>query len=736
MAAPVILIEASPRRAEDGAVQIVRLAGGGAYEPYFYGGVHWQAGVVRLPPTITSLDYDGTDLGAGGVPQAAELQWSPTNHEALSALLNLFWLDAAITVRIGPEGAMPPVVLTGSAIEAIAENGIFTIRLGDPVVALKKALLTERFGGTGNLEGPVEWEGKIRRRIWGRVWNLQGEPIDAPNNIFCFADPLRPLFSINAVRDKGAPAAALTNLAWQGSAQATLAALRAAQAPIGGGVVCPSIACVKWWTQPAGDLTADLKGEIGTGYVETTAQIAERIVQALGGPAFAAGTIAAASAARPAAVGWVAKDDSTTAAAMLTELLGNSSLLWILNTEAKIEIREWGWTATRANGRSLGVSRKKALRPVATRKIGYKRNELPTDRNNLAGIVLANDVLYPDGTPVAELQPAEAGATAGAPAGTKVGDRFAEEIEAELDFNAETLIEQTLRGDGFQELIRTRTLIDGEGVNTVLVEFTAQQLAQNDTFRNWFQLLGAEVDGGSGWILNAQGVRIQLQGESFTRSLEQLALDVNGQSGQIEDLREIVVDPSGATVRSMLRLTNDGYISGLIQTNGGPGRSMAAFLVDSFAIVDPNGGSPRTPFSVSDGVVKMGAVEVDTLKVGTGGTSSKPGIVSSGTTIAGSGAYVEALGTTVVMDGPGTIFVTASAGQSFVNGDKTWNCQLEVDGQLLAHRGGTVVADSVSIQGSLYFASAGIRTVTLKWNGQSGCSLASRNLFAIAHYGS
>ncbi|MGE9115712.1 hypothetical protein, partial [Escherichia coli] len=91
-------------------------------------------------------------------------------------------------------------------------------------------------------------DGKIKERVWGRVWNKAGAPIDKANNIYAFADPTRPILAFDTVRDKGAPAASLVTLAWQGTAAATFAALQAAVAPRGGGVVCPSIACVKWWT--------------------------------------------------------------------------------------------------------------------------------------------------------------------------------------------------------------------------------------------------------------------------------------------------------------------------------------------------------------------------------------------------------------------------------------------------------------------------------------------------------
>jgi hypothetical protein len=267
----------------------------------------------------------------------------------------------------------------------------------------------------------------------GPVWNLRGDPIDKANNIYCYADPARPIQAITAVRDKGAAAAALTTVAWVGSAAATLAALQAATAPVGGGVLCPSIACVKWWTQPAGDLCADLQGEIGAGYVETTAEIAQRLVQALGGPDFAAGTVAAAAAARPAPVGWIAKDENETVSAMLDALLGHSSLLWLLDGAGKIALRQWAWGASVAAAVSEDVSRKAVFKPVTTRKLGYRRNEQVMSRGDIAAIVFATDVAFNDGVHLQSLQPAEAGATAGAPSGTPVGSITADDVSGTIN---------------------------------------------------------------------------------------------------------------------------------------------------------------------------------------------------------------------------------------------------------------------------------------------------------------
>ncbi|MDT7533727.1 hypothetical protein OVY48_09855 [Sphingobium sp. SA2] len=408
MAAPLILVEAQPRRIADGVAETVRLAGGGGARPYHYADVHWRAGIEALPTITASLDYDGEIIG-GGVPQAMTLSFAPNGQAAIDLLAAYYWRDAAITVRIGPEGALPPVIAQGTVLDTAISEGKLAIALADPAADLKKVLLTERYAGTGGLEGPAEWEGLLKRRVWGRVFNLSAEPIDAANNVYCLADPLRPIDAIVSVRDRGAPAAAMTFLAWQGTAAATLAALQTSVVPEGGCVVSPSIACLKWWTEPSGDLHADVRGEIGSAYVETTAQIAQRLVEALGGPAFVAGTVDAAALLRPAPIGWVAKDETTTVAAMLDELMANSSLMWLLAPSGEIVIRPWAWGASVASVQSEDVSRIKQLPPVTTRRLGYRRNESRMARGDLVAIVLATEVAYLDGTPAEELKPAEGG---------------------------------------------------------------------------------------------------------------------------------------------------------------------------------------------------------------------------------------------------------------------------------------------------------------------------------------
>jgi len=428
MAARIILVEAWPRRIADGVAEPVRLAGGGSAKPYRYNNQRWLAGIAALPTIIAGLSFDGDNLSAGAIPQALEFSWASTRASDLTNLASGYlWPDAAVTIRVGPEGTLPPVVLTGKVVDASSADGQLRIVLADPAAALRLPVLTDRFAGNGGLEGPEEWNGRIKRRAWGRVWNVEGEPINPANNIYCFADPRRPIASIDTVRDSGAPAAALTSIAWQGTADATWAALLAAAAPQGGGVVAPSIACVKWWTEPAGTLTADLRGEISTGYVETAPEIAARLVETRSGPPFVAGAIVAAKALRPAACGVLVERDTETVAAVLDTLLGGVSLIWRLDAAGSIDFRSWSWGAPVASVRSHQITRRNTFKPVKSRKIGYRANQTMMSRGDIAGIVFASDIsfadgsslpasliTYADGNNAEALKPYEPNATAGA----------------------------------------------------------------------------------------------------------------------------------------------------------------------------------------------------------------------------------------------------------------------------------------------------------------------------------
>jgi len=508
MVAPVILIEAQPRRA-DGVVETVRLGGGGGALPYIYAGQHYRAGIEALPTVIGSLTYDGEIVG-GGVTEAMTLSWAPAGHAGVNDLSRFFWPDTAIIVRFGPEGALPPVLSQGKVTDAASAEGKLSIAMADPAADVMKPLPAIYYAGTGDLEGPADWEKKIKRRVWGRIFNLEAEPIDKANNVYCLSDPTRPIQAITEVRESGAPVTTIT-LGWQGSAAATVAALRASAVPDGQAIICPSISCIKFWNQPAA-LHADLRGEVGAAYVETAAEIAERLVQALGGPAFAVGAVAAAKVLRPAPIGWLVDEETTTVAAMLDDMLAEVSLMWLLEPTGDIVLRPWAWGASVAAAVSQDVARKKSFAPVTTRKIGYRQNESVMARGDLAAIVLATDLSYLDGTPMEDLKPAEGGATYGAPGpapvGSITGDDVASTINAGGGVAADQVNTIAIGDDAVTDVQQAYngSAIVGDGSYKTLVSYSFV-LAQPGDIIVWADVSQTFTSGAKNW-----GYRISVAG--------------------------------------------------------------------------------------------------------------------------------------------------------------------------------------------------------------------------------
>lgn len=512
------LVTAQPRIAATGALTTVRLAGGGQDRPYHYGGHHFRAGVARLPRFSARIGFDENGWTGGTAPTTGNLEFRPGEPALLDELARLFWPDAPITVETGPEGGPFTTRLTGVVADAAASGGAFVLTIADLSKRVDKPVLTARFAGTGGLEGGTEATGRIKRRSWGRVFNVEGRVLDKVNNIYEFGDPGIGWEAIVALRDKGREGP-IVQLGWQGSALATLNALKAAAPPEGGGVVARLISCAKWWTQPAGPLTADIKGEIHTGYVETAPAIAERILQATGGPAVI--NVAAMALARPDAAGLHVAGESETAAQAIDRLLLGVSLLWILEPAGSVVMRELAFGASVANLRAASSSRLRQIAPVKTRRVGYQRAERTHGDGELAAILLASDAVYSDGTLVEALKPSESGATRGAPVGTGVAGKPAQEIVDEALLNAETMMKQALAT--FAEVGKTKALsyLGGEPVATAIVREASERIEGDTAIAETFELIGAKTANGLAFIIDTSKALVA-PGETLAQRLTSL----------------------------------------------------------------------------------------------------------------------------------------------------------------------------------------------------------------------
>lgn len=236
----------------------------------------------------------------------------------------------------------------------------------------------------------------------------------------------------------------------------------------------------------------------------------------------------------------------------------------------------------------------------------------------------AGQTYYENDRPVEALRPDAPHATPGAPDGYPVGGtldpttgqvtggRPAAQVIIDLDLNAENLIQSLLMGQALEELVHQRTLLNNVPIGTVVASNQTQLVDGLTSVAQTLSLLGAKSAAGDSWIIDINAVKADENTTLATR-FTQLAAG----SAAILQLNEVVFGPEGSTARSMLTMTNNGHVTGTIQTNDG---TTGEFIVvaNRFMIVDPGNGVtlPIVPFLVENGVVKMKNVEVDKLKAG------------------------------------------------------------------------------------------------------------------------
>jgi len=394
--AAVTLIRAQPRDPATGAVVPVKLAGGGSALPYPDG---YRAGVVRAPRFSARLGFEAGGWSGGTVPTVSDLSFVPADPALVDAYARLIWDRAPIEVDSGDEAAALIRLLTGAVAGRRAGTDGLALGIADLSASLAKPLVTGFFAGTGGLEGSADAAGRAKRISLGRVFDVECRLFDKAYAIYEFGDPGRPMQGCSAIRDKGREGV-LEILAWQGSAMATLTALRAATVPDGGGVVAPSIALARWWTTPVGPLTVDVLGDNASGYVETAPAIAARISAMVGGPAI--GNLATAIDWRGAAAGLHVDDGAETASAAIDRLALGVSLLWRLTPAGIIDLRQWTWDGAAEALPAIWLGRDSSFPPMGARRLGYRRNHRIHSDAEIAA-PLDVELVDDDGTPYSVL---------------------------------------------------------------------------------------------------------------------------------------------------------------------------------------------------------------------------------------------------------------------------------------------------------------------------------------------
>ncbi|HEX7820631.1 MAG TPA: hypothetical protein VF463_08425 [Sphingobium sp.] len=737
----ICFIRAWPRNPATGAAALVAMAGGGGATPYFLGGQHYRAGVVKEPRFSSALGFDKGGWTGGALPTSSVISFAPADPALLIDLGSRYWRGAAIEIDAGEEGGSLARQLTGTVSDVTIKSGQLVLTVADFGAQLTAPAINRFFAGTGGTEGEAVVKGRVRRRSYGRVFNVEGRIFDPVNNVYEFGDLERRLQSFVVLRDMGR-AGNMAILPWQGSAAATLVALKASAPPPGGGVVAPSIACAKWWTQPAGPLTADLLGEIGDGYSETAAGVAVKLLTAASGPRLI--DYAAVVALRPAAVGIHIGDERETTAAILDRLFLPISLVWRLSPIGEIDVMPFTWADDADVVQGSFISREQTLAPHWSRRLSYRRNNRSHGDGEIAAPITAGDVTFSNGETLEFLKPAEGGADKTGNHTSKdtaaVGGRPVAEVISDLDLNGQNWFDMAALEATRDALMLARTTLEGAPIGTVVANFKTEFSDEKSATAETFALIGAKAGDGLSILLDQSTVRVgPADGgagpiQSLGQRFQSINVSLGSHSGSINDLKTVLIDPQGGvTAKAVLALNVDGRMSGIVATATGV-KSTLEMLFDSYSLLAPDGTSL---FFAEAGVVKMPAVEVDTLKIGTAVT---PVRIAATAPIGGTISYTSGIpprimrhALTIHMPVEGWIEVDATIKQNFPSGvdDRPWACSLWVDGNemLESLQFGSQAQDSVTMKGSFY-ASRGDRLLELGWDAHYTVSLLGRTVFA------
>lgn len=200
-------------------------------------------------------------------------------------------------------------------------------------------------------------------------------------------------------------------------------------------------------------------------------------------------------------------------------------------------------------------------------------------------------------------------------------DDIVPELEEDINFNAESIIEQALRGDAYQALMDARTYLEGLPIGTVILNETANRIAGDQAIVSTIDLIGAKSGDATSFVLNLDTVQVSPV-KTLGQKLSEIDVSLGDQNASVAQLVEAVITPEGgASAKAVLQLDVNGYVTGTAATNDG---TIGTFgiIADVITFVDPNGDHPLTPFYYADGLLRLDNVYINKLQVGVVGTEN------------------------------------------------------------------------------------------------------------------
>lgn len=383
-------------------------------------GQRWWPAIVRRPALSMELsqgDFTGTiNTGAGQMALSAYgVKRADANAPgyAWNAAPVKFWtIDPATGTRVLRfEGFVERITNAGEAI---------SVELRVDTEPFVQNALTLTYAGTGGVEGPTDLANKIKPLLFGRCFNIEPVLINAVDNVYQIS-AYGPIHGVPALYERGSLFGA------SNGDSASYAALVAATINPGQWRTCLAEGLIRLGAPAYGVITADADGDKPGGiWLRRTGEIIERLCSIA---SVASGSI-----------------DSTSLAAIDTWALGlpNDGQIGLYLTD-QVRLLDLVQQLARPLNAQAGVSwlgklfitrtvigtpavvfdaqarRRPAVAQVSEQSVSppYWRIEMQGNRSwrvhgdaDIAqGFLPSDEVKYPDGTTVADLQPAAPSAT-------------------------------------------------------------------------------------------------------------------------------------------------------------------------------------------------------------------------------------------------------------------------------------------------------------------------------------
>jgi len=333
---------------------------------------------IEAPLEFSATLFDGPEPLGRASTQFGELALA-NGDAVLDPWLAYHWEGRAITVKAGLKGwtlAQFGVVLEAEAGPPEWDEEELRLPLRDRGARLERPVQQNAYIGTGGLEGAADLAGQPKPLAFGRVLNARPQLLDAGLLIYQIHDGQ--VQDIDAVRDKGI---ALTD-----AGDLALAAILDPTTVVAGGSFASNLAngLIRLGATPAGQVTADLRGDVSDGvHAATAAAIAQHIVtRRLGGASLDTasqvdgGAFNDLARLQPAGLGLFVDGDGPSAAAVLDRLLGSIGAAWSSNREGFLTVRrlEAPGAPVAALGRpEIGrITRLETAAPSWRRRVAYR----------------------------------------------------------------------------------------------------------------------------------------------------------------------------------------------------------------------------------------------------------------------------------------------------------------------------------------------------------------------------